>query len=66
MLRGRAASAARWDLRMAILLELFFAGSVVGFCIWQVVSVRRELRRDAERAARERAQEPERTPPEDG
>ena len=34
--------------------ELLFAGSALAFGVWQVVSVRREMRRDAERAASEK------------
>jgi len=43
---------------MAILFELLFAGSVLAFCVWQIVSVRRSQREDAERRRRE-------APPED-
>lgn len=43
--------------RTAKLVELVLVfGGVLGFAVWQLVSVRRELRRDREKqAARERA-----------
>lgn len=37
-----------WPL---LALEILFSGGALGFGVWQLVSVRREMRRDAERAA---------------
>jgi hypothetical protein len=39
-----------WPL---LALEILFSGSALLFGVWQLLSVRREMRRDAERAAPE-------------
>jgi hypothetical protein len=41
-----------WSL---LALEVMFSGCALGFGVWQLVSVRREMRRDAEHAASEKA-----------
>jgi hypothetical protein len=40
-----------WSL---LALEIMFSGCALGFGVWQLVSVRREMRRDAARAASEK------------
>ena len=41
-----------WSL---LALEVMFSGCALGFGVWQLVSVRREMRRDAEHTASEKA-----------